>query len=298
MSNLKLPVPAIDLVAHRNRMLLITSLDEFGRDTGRAHLKISEKSLFIKNNNQLDSIVYVELLAQLIAAHSGYESKLDAADPKVGFLVGLKDLEIHQPVFAGDLIDMHIKKDYEFDHITYVKGEILHNGEIIAEGTLKLWEQPGASYEPELSQSDKQPIKKYLLNDQAASKVVNGMELNKAIVNNLYELNFAEDKSSVDVTLYFSDDFAGFDGHFPGVPLLPGILMLKTGVLISEIALGKALCVQKIKHAKFAKSIFPKQKVSLHINFKEQNDTIQISAALSHKDDLCAKYSILTKFEK
>ena len=207
MFDLKLPTPAIDLIPHRNRMLLIDSLDEFGKDTGRAHLKISNKNLFIKNNGILDSIVYIELLAQLIAAHSGYESKLDNAAPKVGFLVGLKDLNIHQSVSAGDMIDMQIKKDYEFDQITYVSGKISHNNALIAEGTLKLWEQPANKFEPESPQIDNQPIKKYQLTDQSESNIFNEMELNKVIVQNIYELSLAEDQSSLDAQLYFSNDF-------------------------------------------------------------------------------------------
>ena len=297
MSNLKLPAPAIDLVPHRNRMLLIDSLDEFDKDSGRAQLKISNNSLFIKKNYQLDSIVYVELLAQLIAAHSGYESKLNTSESKIGFLVGLKDMEIRQSVSAGDMIDMHIKKDYEFDQITYVIGKVLHQGEIIAEGTLKLWEQPGSSFKPELQQIEKQPIKKYELTDQTANGIINGMELNKAIVNNLYELNISGDQSSVDAKLYFSDDFVGFDGHFPGNPLLPGILMMKTGILVSEIALSKSLCVERIKNAKFAQSIFPNQEVNLKIDLKDKDGMFQISTALSHQGDVCAKYSILTKVD-
>ncbi len=298
MSDLRLPAPAIDLVPHRNRMLLIDKLDEFSKNTGRAYLKISNKSLFIKNDGRLDSIVYAELLAQLIAAHSGYESKLDNAAPKVGFLVGLKDLYFHQSVLAGELIDMQIKKDYEFDQITYVSGKIFHDNALIAEGTLKLWEQSAGNFEPVFLKIDNQPIKKYLLTEQSANEIVNKMELNKAVSQNIYELNIAEDQSSVDAKLYFSNDFVGFDGHFPGEPLLPGIIIMKTGLLISEITLENRLCVKKIKHAKFAKSVYPNQEVNLNINLKEHNDSIQINAALKHEDQICAKYSIITKIEK
>ena len=298
MSDLKLPAPAIDLVPHRNRMLLIDSLDEFGKDTGRAHLKISDENLFIIKGGRLDSIVYVELLAQLIAAHSGYKSKLDESDPKVGFLVGLKDLKIYQSVSAGDIIDMQIKKDYEFDQITFVSGKILHNDKVIAEGTLKLWEQASGEIQLENPQEDNQPDMQFHITSQPARVIVEVMNLNKAIVENLYDLKIQPDQKSAEALLYFSDSFIGFDGHFPGTPLLPGILMMKTGLLVSEIAVEKHLRVEKVKHAKFAKSIFPKQKVNLDINLKEQNDTIQINAALTYNNEICSKYSILTKVEK
>jgi 3-hydroxymyristoyl/3-hydroxydecanoyl-(acyl carrier protein) dehydratase len=296
--DLKLPVPAIDLVPHRNRMLLIDSLDEFSKDTGRAHLKMSDENLFIMKDSRLDSIVYVELLAQLIAAHSGYKSKLDKSDPKVGFLVGLKDLKINQSVSAGDIIDIQIKKDYEFDQITFVTGKIFHKDQVISEGTLKLWEQAGGEVQLENPQEDNQPNMQFHITNQATRVIVERMNLNEAIVENIYDLKIQPDQTTAEAQLYFSNSFVGFDGHFPGSPLLPGILMMKTGLLISEISVGKHLCVKKVKHAKFAKSIFPGQKVNLNINLKVQKDSIQINAALTHNKETCAKYSILAKDEE
>jgi 3-hydroxyacyl-[acyl-carrier-protein] dehydratase len=295
--SLKLPIAAIDLVPHRNRMLLIDHLDEFGKDTGRAYLQISDNNLFIKKNSTLDSIVYTELLAQLIAAHSGYESKLNKSDPKMGFLVGIKDFNIHKTVSVGDMIDMHIKKDYEFDQINFVTGEILLDKKVIAEGTLKLWEQPGNNKDFGSPKEENLPNRKFQLSDNPGKIIIDSMVLNKAILTNLYDLVISKDYTSVDGQLYFSDDFIGFDGHFPGKPLLPGIVMMKTGVLISEIVLGKHLQVEKIKHAKFAKSIFPKQKVNLNVKFKNQDNTIQINIILTQNEETCAKYTILVKTE-
>lgn len=295
--SLKLPVPAVELVPHRNRMLLIDSLDEFGKNTGRADLKISEENLFIVKDSTLDSIVYIELLAQLIAAHSGYEARLDVSDPKIGFLVGIKELSINKTVSAGDIIDMQIKKDYEFDQITFVTGKILHKNNIIAEGTLKLWEQPDNEVELGNPQEEKQPALQYNQLGNQAHKIIDRMILNKAIAENIYDLKISEDQSSADALLYFSDNFIGFDGHFPDVPLLPGILMMKTGLLLSEIVVGKQLNIEKVKHAKFPKSIFPNQLVKMHIKIKEQDNSIIINVLLTHLNDTCAKYTVLTKLE-
>ena len=288
MSSLKLPVSAIDLVPHRNRMLLIDSLDEFDKNMGRAGLHIPGENLFIAKDGRLDSIAYVEFLAQLIAAHSGYESKLDKSDPKVGFLVGIKDFSIYESIAIGDIVDLQIKKEYEFDQINFVIGKILYKNHVIAEGTLTVWEHAGGNAELENPQEDNQPaVIQSQLSDNLFRAIVDHMILNVAILENIYDFKIAADKLSVNAQLYFSNNFIGFDGHFPGAPLLPGILMMKTGLLVSEIMVGKRLCVERVKHAKFAKSIFPKQKV----------DPIQINATLRHNEELCAKYSILTKIE-
>ena len=275
-------------------MLLIDSLDEFEKNTGRAGLQIQNKNLFIIKDDTLDSIIYVELLAQLIAAHSGYESKLDKNNPKIGFLVGIKDFNITEVVTVGDVIDLRIKKDYEFDQISFVTGKILCNNRIFAQGTLKLWEQSGGLNKMDKRREDNHPEKLFQPLTDTAQTIVDRMVLNQAIIENIYELNIQADKSSASALLYFSESFIGFDGHFPGTPLLPGILMMKTGLLITEIVLEKRLLVNRIKHAKFTKSVFPKQKVDLSIKIKEQDDTIHISVVITNEGEACAKFSILT----
>ena len=72
MSQYPLPCPAHELVPHRNSMLLITELTEYGDDFATSEVVIQENNLFAGHDGTLDPVVFVEFLAQLVAAHSGY----------------------------------------------------------------------------------------------------------------------------------------------------------------------------------------------------------------------------------
>jgi 3-hydroxyacyl-[acyl-carrier-protein] dehydratase len=292
LSDLKLPVPAIELVPHRNRMLLIDRLDDFKADAGYGLMRVKNDGLFIDNNGKLDTIVYVELLAQLVAAHSGYEAKLEKSKPKTGFLVGIKNFNISETVSAGDMITMQIKKDYEFEQINYINGKILYDNNIIAEGTLKLWEQTGDMKLAGAPETDIPPEKQMVNFKKEADSVIKKMFLNRALAENIHNLSVSDDVTSAEAKMYFPEGFAGFDGHFPGSPLLPGVLMLKCGVLIAEIITAQNLKIKKIHQAKFTKSLFPGQTAEFKLKLNRENNKFRINVVILHEEETCSKFSI------
>lgn len=58
-------------------------------------------------------------------------------------------------------------------------------------------------------------------------------------------------------------DFIGFNGHFPGYPILPAMLQILFGVLVSEKTLGKRLILKKLDKAKFMAQIRPEETISV-----------------------------------
>lgn len=291
---MNLPVSAIELVPHRNRMLLIDNLDGFGEGFGSGVLKVKRNGLFVTRDNQLDTIVFVELLAQLVAAHSGYESKLGNGNPKVGFLVGIKDFNFVKNILVDDVIEMRIRKEHEFDQINYVNGKIIFKDEIIAEGTLKVWEKTTGKENLESTVKDPTPEKHIIKLSARAKNIIQEMDLNQDITDNIYELNITGDFTTADAKLYFPDQFIGFDGHFPGYPLLPGVLMMKTGLLLAELVLGKKVQLTRIQQAKFAKSIFPNQIVRFSLKLNYLDEDIKINVVISRNEEICSKFSFIT----
>ncbi|WP_186441035.1 hypothetical protein [Desulfamplus magnetovallimortis] len=63
--------------------------------------------------------------------------------------------------------------------------------------------------------------------------------------------------------LVFDDEFIGFQGHFPGQPVLPGIVMIQTLQLMCEKITGKNARLQSIKDSRFMVPVFPNQLVTL-----------------------------------
>ncbi|MEA3347630.1 MAG: hypothetical protein U9Q39_01080 [Pseudomonadota bacterium] len=58
-------------------------------------------------------------------------------------------------------------------------------------------------------------------------------------------------------------DFVGFDGHFPEYPILPAMLQILLGIIVSEELYGKKLALQKLDKAKFMAQIQPEQSLTV-----------------------------------
>jgi len=290
-----LPVPANRLIPHRNRMLFLQTLDQFAEGKGQAYLTVTRDNLFVRKDSLLDPIVMVEYLAQLIAAHSGYKSLTSDAPRKNGFLVGIKDFEIAQTVRIGDVLNLQITKEYDFDQINYVNGIIKKGDTDVAAGTLKLWE-----YEGELPDEDRPKISQSLSSSFSfgtgmKNRILALSELNEAIGQAIVHWQVLDDRHGCRCELLFDKRFPGFDGHFPGAPLLPGVIMLKIGVLMTELLLEKSLTLKKIKHAKFARSIYPHESIESRINIQTENEGYGIQAQIVKGDTLCAKFSFIVE---
>ena len=59
----------------------------------------------------------------------------------------------------------------------------------------------------------------------------------------------------------FSPDFRGFQGHFPGNPVLPGIVQ----ILMAEVAAGRGndLRLAEVARCKFSRPVSPGERVSV-----------------------------------
>jgi len=288
----KLPYPAIDLVPHRDSMLLINELTEYGDDSGTSDLLIKEDNLFIEKDGKLDPVVFTEFLAQLTAAHSGYESILKNSKKKVGFLVGISDFHIFHTAQAGDLIQLHIKKNTTIDPVSYVTGNVFRGKERLAEGILKLWEQETLEQYLDKPESILSPQKEYNYTGENLKGVVENAVLHKAILKNLISFQVSEDKSGVTADLYFDENFIGFHGHFPDFPIFPGVMMFSIGIVLSRLALDVPLIVTKIRQAKFSKAVVQNMLIQARINISREEENYNLIIEIFHAGTLCSKISL------
>lgn len=60
------------------------------------------------------------------------------------------------------------------------------------------------------------------------------------------------------------NDFIGFDGHFPDYPILPAMLQVLFGVLVSEKILAEKLILKKLDKAKFMLQIKPEETITVN----------------------------------
>ena len=82
-------------------------------------------------------------------------------------------------------------------------------------------------------------------------------------------------------TLCFPKDFVGFDGHFPGHPVLPAFIQ----ILVTQCALqqrsARTWSLQRVKRAKFMKIVEPNQPVTVTWTEKESEGNLQASFTLT-----------------
>lgn len=285
-----LPCPIVQLVPHRAAMLFPDRLQGWTANAGLAGCRIRPDNIFLRTDGTLDPVVLVEIMAQVTAAHSGFESRLNNSAPKVGFLVGVKPFHFRKPVSVGHDLKIHISKDTQFDKVSYVSGTISTDSVVIAEGTLKLWEDEAAEVEqhpqqPQAARSSfKPPDDLRIVLDQSP--------LNRSLMSQFIDLKIDKQAMTATCRLQFMEDFPGFNGHFPGQPILPGVMMLKTGSLVSSLILGRALPLREISQAKFARSVFPAEEVDVTTAVKRGDEGWNARVQFSRQGQICAKFSM------
>ncbi len=63
----------------------------------------------------------------------------------------------------------------------------------------------------------------------------------------------------------FPPEFTGFDGHFPGNPVLPAVVQMLTAQVLLEQHLGRPLVLCWIDNAKFLRQIMPGDEIHVAV---------------------------------
>jgi 3-hydroxyacyl-[acyl-carrier-protein] dehydratase len=75
-----------------------------------------------------------------------------------------------------------------------------------------------------------------------------------------------------------------FEGHFPGQPVLPGVMILKMIVDCTSVHLGRKLNLKKATQCKFLNFVDPRLNpdLVLQLNIYEDQDGVDVKAVLKH----------------
>ena len=81
--------------------------------------------------------------------------------------------------------------------------------------------------------------------------------------------------TSISLTFSLPDDLVYFDGHFPQVPILPGVAQLAIAKQAAEHHLGVTADVTKLSKVKFTNIMTANRGIQLNINIT--NNTLQFT---------------------
>ena len=95
-------------------------------------------------------------------------------------------------------------------------------------------------------------------------------------------LNFTEEgRLSAEYT--FPESFSGFQGHFPGNPVLPGVCQILAALVMLEKHTGKALHLTSVARARFLNTLGP-------------DETLYIQGTYSANDpELSGKFQLVKR---
>ncbi len=79
---------------------------------------------------------------------------------------------------------------------------------------------------------------------------------------------------AVELELVIPGDLLYFNGHFPGTPVLPGVVQLHWAMTIARDRLGVTGEFTGIEGLKFQKVIIPDQRVSLELRYQAERGSL------------------------
>lgn len=92
-----------------------------------------------------------------------------------------------------------------------------------------------------------------------------------------------------------------FNGHFPGQPVMPGVLILEALAQTGAVAAlslpenkGRLALFGGIKNARFRKQVIPGDVLTLHCELVEQRGPVGVGKASAYVDGKCAVTAELT----
>lgn len=106
-----------------------------------------------------------------------------------------------------------------------------------------------------------------LIETKMMSKQINTLAKSLQLCCKKWHINTKDKKYlSISSAFVFSDSFPGFDGHFPGQPVLPAIIQLAAVRYLAECGLGQSVQPGGYRRTKFRGIIQPNEEIEITVD--------------------------------
>ncbi len=135
-----LPVPAENFLPHERPMRLVDSIISVGERCAVIGASVNQEIPFFSDEEGLDDAVYLEMIAQAVAALNGFEKHAEGKTE--GYLLGAKNLEImNNNLSAGDYLLIELQKVAKLEEFGILQGLIRKDGQLVARGEITVYEK-------------------------------------------------------------------------------------------------------------------------------------------------------------
>jgi predicted hotdog family 3-hydroxylacyl-ACP dehydratase len=125
-------------------MLLLDSVEAYNMDdlSIETEVRISESSEFFrKEEGYVPLWVSFEYMAQSIAVFSGIKYRSEGEDPKIGFIMGVRDFKGEAEGFtAGDSVSVRVKQSFRDGDVAVFEGEASVDGKVYSSAIINVIE--------------------------------------------------------------------------------------------------------------------------------------------------------------
>lgn len=136
-----LPLAADRFLPQKDPMRMVDRLLSVGERSAVLSLTVPEDSPFVFQDGVLDESVFMEMIAQGMAALEGFRMPPTKGNGTKGFLLGARELEVRGVAKAGDKLEVSVFKEAKLGDFGIVQGTVSRNGEILAQGGIKVWHE-------------------------------------------------------------------------------------------------------------------------------------------------------------
>lgn len=276
-ANPALPQHADALLPHKQPMLVVEALVKRQGTRAVALATLPVSGLFVTAERILPEY-FIELIAQTAALGNCYDARIGEMATCDGMLVGIDAFSWLKQPQQGTSVQIETDILFTFGAMKVAHGEVFAGQELLAVGDIKVWEN--------LDLEAKSPVQGYTVFNHQDNGFSRRTGKQMAGTDNapLYEalagcclkrrvVDKEELRLEASGEFRFPADFPGFQGHFPGNPILPAIVQLAMVRFLADWSLG--FCTRPTLHQKikFKGTIRPEEPVHLNLVLKKDGET-------------------------
>ncbi len=133
-----LPRRAEELMPHSGPMCMIDELVTVSENFAETTVTIRSDNPFARADGTLEECVFIEMIAQSIAARSGFDLTEEKLKTQKGYLLGIKNIKVVCSARIGDELRIRVSKTGQYGDFSIIEGQVFKGQCLLAQGEIKV----------------------------------------------------------------------------------------------------------------------------------------------------------------